>query len=426
MPLHIFISTAVGSALGVLPAAKVAKDVVLVAGLLLALAASASQKWFKPLLRDKLVWLIVAYVVLTLTLALFKPTDADAEILGVVYNTRFLIFFLYGWLLTHLFDGQHVRRIALKTVMGVGVLVALFGVVQYTVLPDDALSRVGYSRENGVLPAFFIDDKPDLERVMSTVRDPNSLGSYLIIIASIAAVYAYKFRGDRKLLPLGILLLAALCLLLTFSRSAWAGFALAMCVLAAGLAFGQKSRFKPYKPWAISGLVLILALAGGLIAARNTYFVKNVIFHADESTVLEDPNELRLRFWQESVEDIVANPVGSGPGTAGLASIKNEVQGTVLNENYYLQIANEIGVLGLLIFLAILVMVGARVLAAIGQSPAALGLFAAFIGLAFTNLLVHIWSNETVAYTWWGLAGLAIGWNRTDTKSEGRRAIIAR
>ena len=131
-----------------------------------------------------------------------------------------------------------------------------------------------------------------------------------------------------------------------------------------------------------------------------------MVFHADESTVLEDPNQLRARFWQESIEDIVQNPFGSGPGTAGLASIKNDVQGIILNENYYLQIGTEVGVVGLAIFLAILATTAYRLWGV--QGIAAAGLFASFIGLAFTNALVHIWSNEAVAYTWWGLAGLGI------------------
>lgn len=102
------------------------------------------------------------------------------------------------------------------------------------------------------------------------------------------------------------------------------------------------------------------------------------------------------------------NPAGYGPGTAGLTSIRNQEQGTVLNENYYLQIAYEVGVIGLLLFLTILVMVTVYLWRQSAQIPVALALLASFAGLALTNVLVHIWSNEAVAYSWWGLAGLVL------------------
>jgi hypothetical protein len=138
----------------------------------------------------------------------------------------------------------------------------------------------------------------------------------------------------------------------------------------------------------------------------DSYFVQNVIFHADKNTVLEDPNELRTRFWKESVQDIATEPEGSGPGTAGLVSIRNDIQGVELNENYYLQIASEVGIIGIMLFLAILGTVAHRL--HMIKTPLAAAILASFAGLVLTNFLVHIWSNEAVAYTWWGLAGIVI------------------
>lgn len=409
MPLHIFLSTWLGTSLGVLEFAKVAKDGVLVVGFLLTLALSVRQKWFKPLLKDKLLWLIIAYAALTLLLAWEKPTDQDAETLGVVYNTRFLLFFLYGVLLTHLFPIKRLQSLAVKTVLGVGAVVVAFGILQFAVLPNDALGHVGYSRDNGVLPAFFIDDKPDLERVMSTVRDPNSLGSYLIIIIMLLlGLFAYgKSRKQQEWFAVYIGF-AMLCLWLTFSRGALIGLLAAVITFfVLGDNWLRRAIVQHSNKIIAATVVGVLLLLGMLFAARDTYLVNNIIFHADQSTVLEDPNQLRIRFWQESIVAIGLVPEGTGPGTAGLASIRNDKQGTILNENYYLQIGTEVGVMGLLLFLAILFVVGRR-LYRLRASPFTLAVFASFIGLLVTNMLVHIWSNEAVAYTWWGLAALAL------------------
>ncbi len=416
MPLHILLSTWIGTSFGVLEFMKVAKDMFLIAGFLAALTVSVRQPWFTKALKDRLVWLIITYGLLTLLLALVKPTEPDAEWLGVVYNTRFLLFFLYGVLLTRLFDAKRLLEVSTKIVLGVGVIVVIFGVVQYLILPDDALRHLGYSRENGVLPAFFIDDKPDLERVMSTVRDPNSLGSYLIVIGTLipSAMFWLKKRKPSRTPPInaqllipGYYLLTVLCLWFTFSRSAWLGFVLAMVVL--GVV--SDNPFKHFvlrhkKKVMVAAAVTLVVGSLGLAGVRDSYFVQNVIFHADESTVLEDPNQLRTRFFQESVEIIVDNPEGSGPGTAGLASIRNQTQGTILNENYYLQIATEVGIIGLVLFLSIVGVVAYRLWHS--QQMLAAALLASLVGLLFTNLLVHIWSNEAVAYTWWGLAGISI------------------
>src|SRR5690606_20156455 len=107
-------------------------------------------------------------------------------------------------------------------------------------------------------------------------------------------------------------------------------------------------------------------------------------------------------------EAVVEQPLGYGPGTAGLASIRNDEQGTILNENYYLQIAHETGVVGLVLFLAIVVWVLVLLIKTYNRDDnlIALALVSALAGLMFTNLLVHIWSNEAVAYIFWGLAGL--------------------
>lgn len=405
MPLHIFLSTWIGTSFGALEFAKVAKDVILVIGFLFVLMVSIRQKWFGQILKDRMVWLIVVYAAWTVLLAMLKPTDGDAEVLGVVYNLRFLMFFLYGMMLARLFDVRRVKAAALKAVLGVATIVLFFGVVQYTILPNETLTHFGYSRANGVLPAFFIDDKPDLERVMSTLRDPNSLGSYSIIIGMLGMAFLLRNKITRQT-AIGLLALTFLCLVFTFSRSSWLGFALAIVVLLV-MRYGKKiNQYSKQISLSLVGVMIIGVIL--LVPLRDTYFVQNVVFHADQSTVLENPNQLRTRFWQESVTKITDEPLGHGPGTAGLASIRNDIQGTTLNENYYLQIGHEVGIIGLGLFLIILGLVGWRLLKASTVSSLALGLFGAFTGLALTNFLVHIWSNEAVAYTWWGLTAIGL------------------
>ncbi len=407
MPLHIFLSTWVGSSFGVLGALKVTKDIIMVAGFIITTSLCIRKQWFKTILADRLLWLIVGYGTYTFILALLKSTDKDAEVLGLVYNTRFLVFFIYGLLIYRLTKTERaVVKQALMAVFATAILVLVFGLLQYLLMPSLYLERFGYSQANGVLPAFFIDNKPDLERIMSTLRDPNSYGSYLIVITSLAIVALTRNKRLRLVLS-GVLGLAIINLILTFSRSAWIGFLASLFTL---FIFEAKRRLKKpqVKQLAMVLVLLCFVVISFFVAQKNSYFVQNVVFHADNSTTLEDPNELRLRYWRESIAKIIQNPAGSGTGTAGLASIKNKKQGTVLNENYYLQIAFEVGIIGIALFISILAVLGYKLAQQSYHDWFSLALFSAFLGLAVTNFFVHIWSNEAVAYIWWGLAGIAL------------------
>ncbi len=406
MPFHVLLATWIGSSFGVMTAAKILKDIVLVGGFLLALFASGKPSLVK-LAKTKLVWLIAAYGLLTVGLSLVRPTEQDAEVLGIVYNLRFLLMFLYGGLIMLWQKNNKFLKKSLKVVLVAGLLVSVFGILQYLILPNDALSHLGYSKANGTSAAFFIDDKPNLERAMSTLKDPNSLGSYLLIIIGLSFAFLVRVKSKLRKRYAALVGVATLCLWFSFSRGALIGLIATIFVLFI-LEPTTRSLIKKHKTKiVISGVTILCIVTGGLMLFRDTYLVKNVIFHADSETVLEDPNELRLRFWRESLHKISQNPLGSGPGTAGIVSIRNQTQGVVLNENYYLQIAQEVGWLGIILFLSIIVMV-VKKLWDLRELPVARGLLASLIGLLITSMLIHTWSNEAIAYTWWGLAGLGI------------------
>jgi hypothetical protein len=106
---------------------------------------------------------------------------------------------------------------------------------------------------------------------------------------------------------------------------------------------------------------------------------------------------------------VFRQPFGDGPGTAGPASVYNGNHGSRIAEDYYVQIAQETGWLGLALFLSVVVLVAMELYAQIGISRLALLLFASLIGVSFVNLLSHAWADDTLAFVWWGLAGIALG-----------------
>ena len=421
MPLHVFIAQSASLVTGGLDVWKAGKDVLIVLLVPLLLVIAYRRNLFK----GKYFWhffLGSTYVLIHLLYVVFDSgDDTYSAIVGSVYNSRLLAYLFLGLVVGSSKLGEKYLKWLLTATVLIASAVALFGVLQYF-LPPDLLTHVGYSLERGVKPLFFIDDKPDLPRVMSTLKDPNSLGAYLIVPILLCG-YAYvkksvneklfikPFRRGTLLVMLGIMIA---CLGLTFSRGA---------VLALGLSFvtllyivtGQRVLGFVKKRWIyFAGSILVISIL--LFQVRNTYVFQNVIFHADQSTVLEDPNELRVSLAKNIVDDIAESPLGHGPGTAGLVSINNP-NGGVLTENYYLQIAYEVGWLGIALFIAIISIIIHRLFGIARKSPAGAVLFASLIGYLFYSLLIHLWSNEAVALQWWLLAGVVLGTITTTRKA---------
>jgi hypothetical protein len=101
---------------------------------------------------------------------------------------------------------------------------------------------------------------------------------------------------------------------------------------------------------------------------------------------------------------IVQNPFGSGPGSAGPASFYNSNAQPIISESYFVQLGQEVGVLGLLLFLLIC---GYTAKMLYRQKDAtAQVLLASFAGLSVISIFLHGWADDPTAMTWWGLAGL--------------------
>jgi hypothetical protein len=424
MPFHIFLSQWLSTATGGLEVWKAWKDLLLFFAVLTSILLVYVKNGFK----DKFFWLIsglsVLYVVFHFLIWVINPAiDKGPALLGTVYNCRLFGFLILGFAAALLLKSRATslkssasqaqatssQRLATKTifriVLFVSTLVCLLALLQWF-LPKDVMTHFGYSVERGVKPNFFIDDKPDLPRLFSTLRDPLSLGAFLILPITLLVAVWSKLKNARLLIG-GLLLLHGLVLLLTFSRSTWIGAFISVAVI---LVWQYKTLILNFikKFWLVLLIVFGLLLAG-IYLARDNYAVQNIVFHADENTQQDDPNEKRINFYKTNTEAILANPIGHGPGTAGLVSIQSDH--VVLTENYFIQIAYEIGVVGLVLLLCVMYLVIRRLFNRedfYGQV-----MVASFVGITICSMLFHAWSNEAVASTWWLMAGLAMAYNKT-------------
>lgn len=404
MPFHIFLSQWLSTYTGGLEVWKIGKDVALFAATLFTICLVFWQgKGTK-----QLTWLLGftgLYGALHLVLWAFNPDIYDrSAVLGTIYNMRLPLFLLLGYGAALLNPTKFVFSSLIKVVVVLGTVVAVLGILQYF-LPTDLLTHFGYSLDRGVRPAFFIDDHPDLPRIMSTLREPNALGAFLLVpIGALTALSIATHQRSKQLLLGGLLGLQLLAVFLTFSRSAWLAAALVVaCTVAWQFRLGIWTIIRRWWP--------ALAIAGCLLLVvgytqRHSQFVESYITHAtpDETNDL-DSNDYHWLFIKQGVEGIVDQPLGHGPGTAGLASIQNPA-GSFLTENYFVQIGYELGLLGLALFAGLNVWVYRHLLR--HKNQLTLVLLTTFWGYVLTNMLLHTWANEAVAAQWWLLAGVGL------------------
>jgi hypothetical protein len=422
LPLHAFLTVWTSSLVGYYTAMRLWKEflllILVVGATSIVLKDAALRKKMQSLLIAQLiVFYILISVVWGVASYLAHKVTLKALEYGLIIDLRFLIFFLV--VLIAASKNTMLRQAWTKIVLFPALAVIVIGILQELVLPYDFLKHFGYS-SNTIFPYETINDNINYIRVMSTLRGANPLGAYLILV--ISAIAGLLLRNKRRRLEGGILLAGAvLVLVFSYSRSAWMGAALSLIVLA----FMSTSLDK-IKRIAIPALGAVLIAGTVLILFhRHNATFENIFFHTQTNSAIKTTSDQgHASAFKAGVHNLVHEPLGRGVGTAGPASVYNNSQSR-LSENYYLQIAQEIGWVGLIVFAAINYLVACELWARRNDLLARV-LFASLIGITFVSLLSHAWADDTLAYIWWGLAGIALAPIITDRQKAYGKKIKAK
>lgn len=389
---------------------KIWKEIVLAAlGLTIITFLITHRQFARRVFKNRLVTTIAIYITLVLTIGTYDlltgRVSDDAIIFGWLVDLRPLGFFLVT-LLTFAISRQQ-RGFSdfpwRKLVLLPALVVVSFGLLQMTVLPNDFLTHLGYS-DTTIRPYGTVDNQSNIVRIQSTLRGSNSLGAYLIIVITLVVGAFIADKGRRRLLWGAFALCSLVVLFGTYSRSAEIGMLLAMIVLA----ITTEARLLK-KHIYIASAAFVIAAAGVFFAAANrSYVAQNILYHtSSKSTSQVSSNDERTGALKRGVLDIWHQPLGGGVGSAGPASGRNDKGGVRIAENYFLQIGQEVGILGMLLFIAINILIALELWRRRGNMLASI-LLASLVGLTLVNMLLHAWTDDVLAYTWWGLAGIAL------------------
>jgi hypothetical protein len=403
IPFHAFLSVSIGTVTDQALLVKAWKELlliflVLIAGIILLRNHRVARGFIYSRLNQVAVAFVALHVLLVILFRHFELTN----VAGLAIDTRYVIFFLLVRL--GVIVMPDLWKYFAKALVVSGIVVVGFGLLQQYLLPADILSYVGYSRDT-ISPYLTVDNNPNYIRINSTLRGPNPLGAYILILLTALLAWAIpKWHSwtSHIRVACGVSILACLSVLYaTHSRSAWLGLGISVAVLAY-LMFATKLRTMHY----VIICAVLIVLGGGYTLVKDNAAVQTIVEHKDPNDpVGNDSNVGHAQSLADGTKRVLAEPLGTGIGSTGSASLLGDQP--VIIENQYLFVAHEAGWLGLLLFISLQAMI---LVALYKQRTSwyAGGLLASGIGLVLVGVLLPVFADDTIAYLWWGLAAAAI------------------
>lgn len=233
-------------------------------------------------------------------------------------------------------------------------------------------------------------------RVTSLFSNPNILAVYLLLYFPFAlcATSSSKSKGRARLFYAATTILCAVCILLTWSRGAWLGLFLE-CFLFL-LLYSRKSRI-------IALCLPPAALLSIPILPQNFRGRFLSIGDLGESSV-----RYRLLTWRGTWKMIRRHPFGIGIGEGAWHAVYPHyaVSGTsrVMHaHNIFLQVATELGVVGLVLFLLIVSIALCR-----GLQKRKIVAVSALAGVLLMGLFDHLWYYPGLLVPFWSMLAFSL------------------
>ena len=302
----------------------------------LAQVVTGHQKGFvtSPLALPIVIFLFLAFVSFVAGLAHAPPTPNAIRRFAEIVMGITLFFVTVNCVRTR----KELEQLVLVIILA-GFVEALIGVVLYF-LPQalsvrllSALRIFNYPAGWGVLR--FIRDDPRLPmRAIGTSVDPNILGGLLILVTSLTVPQLFTRRPlFKRWLAVPILAVMGLCMILTFSRGSMFGLGCALALLAV-------VRYRRLLPMLIATGLLVLLLPQ----------TREYVMHFAQGVRFQDlASQMRLGEYKDALILIRRYPL-IGVGFIGAPDIDIYLGVSSL----YLLIAEEMGLVGLGVFLVIM------------------------------------------------------------------------
>lgn len=304
----------------------------------------------------------------------------------------------------------------------------------------------------GLLP-FWLLQNPNITRINATFTDVNGLGSYLAMMVPVALGLAMRHEGRRRWSWRAGAALVMLAVLFTASRSAWVALAIGLGLYGVAL---WRFRLIAAGSWiarhagqviagAAAAILLTVAVLSAYATARDVRFydedsyVETLLYTVNLRAPFQERLKGRLAFWAAATSMIAQRPafgIGLGrfykevavyaPDPAALPRRQENAH------NYFLQVAAELGLIGLAAWVAVLAAALApslRVASSDRRLPGtrhlALGVSVGIVVYLLTWSTGHPLLVREGQFAFWPLVGAAaaLGTTPRSVSHESRRSL---
>lgn len=327
------------------------------------------------------------------------------RVVGYRADAVFLLAYVVGRVIP--FDRRQLRWLLAALVPGVLVVAAvaagqvarpdwftqMFNKLGFAEFTGGRLGEVEVVRDRGI-------NGVTLPRASSLLLGDLALGFFSVFAAAVCAALFLTARKAWSAVVAAIGTLASVATaVLTVTRSAVVA-AVVVVVLAAFLSRSlARSLF----------LGLVCALAAALALVVN-------VFPAEDLSALMDPQEsstqAHIRAIEAGLASVQEYPMGRGLGTAGTIGQRFIPERSLTPENWYLQIATELGLVSGLLFVAISLIGGGIAFAAytrlhdVELRRIALVTATGSVGFVLLASVLHAWEVPVLAMSFWLLVGI--------------------
>jgi putative inorganic carbon (HCO3(-)) transporter len=329
------------------------------------------------------------FIIVLLGAMLLSTIYAVDKKIALTESARFITYIFMYFIIKYEFNSKKQIKILLKCYIFISFILSCIGIVQH-------FTGVGLTEKFTKASAFGTGI-----RIASTLFNPNAYGAYLIlIIFPLIMLSIYEKNKNKKIVYIFLSLLLLTNLLMTFSRNALLGFGLGILVLAL-----------------IYSIKLIFALGGFSVLM---FLIPSVLQRFKDVTSLSQ-NESRIKLWKTAIMMIKEHPI-LGVGNGNYVSRYNEyvIKYKELKyqsyQNYpahnsYLKVQSELGIIGIISFLAIVLTALSRVKKLYTTTtdrfykPFYMGVMASMVAFLFMNLSDNLFFvPKATTYFWFLLA----------------------
>lgn len=315
-----------------------------------------------------------------------------------------VLFVLFTIVLQSAVENRRQLDFLIHAIVVVGVLVSLYGIMQYV---------FGVSGADSWVDKDMFDDINI--RVYSTLENPNVLAEYLLIVMPLGFAWILNAKGgmNKVLLSIGFAVMA-LCMVLTYSRGGWLGLLVAAAVFLVML----DRRFILV---GIVGLIAMYFVLPDSIINRFTS-IGNL---GDSST------SYRVAIWIGTIAMLKDYWLcGIGPGVDGFNKIYPVYSYSAAtaqhSHNLFLQITCDAGICGIIVFLIIIFEFFRIICSAISSEKDKkskiyqMAAVSSMCGFMVQSMTDYSFYNYRVMFLFWVLLAIGVLVSRRSKMEEGR------